>query len=244
MMKIRNHSKPGRSVCLGALSGVALVLGACAGAGAERAMSSAQAGHHVLAGSGKPLAHAYFDCVNTGYPSAGAHGCGAAAAANTETPAPTTKPAPAPAAPPQRAPLEITKGEVVHAPVEQLSLQADALFVFGRSDGTSLLPAGKQRLDEFAARLTQMQESLAGIEVVGHADRLGAEQLNLSLSQSRALTVKNYLAAKGVPDVYMRATGLGESAPLVACPGEKPNPKLKACLAANRRVEVVVYGRK
>jgi outer membrane protein OmpA-like peptidoglycan-associated protein len=258
-----------------AISFAAVALCGCAamkGAGEGNATSAGAEAHHVVDGSGKAVNDAYQECVNTGH-SAGAGGCAAGAtgatvnapppainapppqaATSAAPPQAATEPAPAAAKPAEpvaqatpQAPAEITKGEVVSAApkLEELSLQAEALFGFGKSDAGNLLAAGKKQLDELAARIAQLgPNAVSKITVTGHADRLGLDAANQTLSRRRAETVQQYLASKGVPAALLQVSAKGESAPLVQCKGEKPTAKLKACLAANRRVEVVVYGQK
>jgi outer membrane protein OmpA-like peptidoglycan-associated protein len=247
---------------VGVLSGCA---GAKKGANAEIVTEGVSAAPGTVAppvrdGSGKVVSDAAKECVSTGQSQAGeanAADCGAhSPSATTAAPAPTISapvaaiatPAAEPAvqAAPAPAPkLEITKGEVVNAApkLEELSLQAEAVFKFGKSDSASLLPAAKARLDDLAARITRSgAQAVSKITVTGHADRLGLDAANQSLSRRRAETVRQYLASKGVPTALLQVSAKGESAPIVQCKGDKPTIKLKACLAPNRRVEVVVYG--
>jgi outer membrane protein OmpA-like peptidoglycan-associated protein len=204
------------SVAAAALCGCA----AMKGGGSDGATTTAATtgggadAHHVVDGSGKVVNDAYQECINAGHAGA-AHGGGCAtsgaAGATVNAPAPVIAEPPAAVVPaaaepaaeaaPQ-APAEITKGEVVNAPpkLEELSLQADALFRFGKSDAASLVAAGKQRLDELAARIAQLgANAVSKITVTGHADRLGLDAANQTLSRRRAETVQQYLASKGVP---------------------------------------------
>jgi outer membrane protein OmpA-like peptidoglycan-associated protein len=220
--------------------------------------SGGSAAQNVLDGSGKAVNDAAQGCVSTGHSAPGsAADCGVgtvATAATVNAPAPAISEPVAAVAVPAQEPMaqatptakpEITKGEVVTAApkLEELSLQAEAVFKFGKSDSASLLPAAKSRLDELAARIAQLgAQAVSKITVTGHADRLGLDAANQSLSRQRAETVQRYLASKGVPAALLQVGAKGESAPIVQCKGDKPTVKLKACLAPNRRVEVVVYG--
>lgn len=249
--------------------GLVLVLASCAAGkkstNAEivtEGSASSAAAHAVRDGSGKVVSDSAKDCVSTGQAAGGgvnAADCGTGAASATPSaPAPaisepvaavappTPEPAVKAAEPPKLEPkLEVSKGEVVTAApkLEELSLQAEAVFTFGNSDGASLMPAAKTRLDELAARVTGASaQTVSKITVTGHADRLGLDAANQSLSRRRAETVQQYLASKGVPAALLQVSAKGESEPIVQCKGDKPTAKLKACLAPNRRVEVVVYG--
>jgi len=51
-------------------------------------------------------------------------------------------------------------------------------------------------------------------KIQGHTDSLGDEELNFTLSQARADSVKSYLVSKGVPDTALSTQGFGASAPI------------------------------
>lgn len=67
----------------------------------------------------------------------------------------------------------------------------------------------------------------------GHTDSQGADDYNQGLSERRAVAVKAWLVAHGVPEASVGTAGFGESQPLE--PNDTPGGR-----AANRRVEVVV----
>jgi outer membrane protein OmpA-like peptidoglycan-associated protein len=71
------------------------------------------------------------------------------------------------------------------------------------------------------------------ISVIGHTDTLGSEDYNLSLSQKRALAVKDLLLKQGVAPDTIWTTSHGKENPLVPTADNVYEPK-------NRRVEVVV----
>jgi OOP family OmpA-OmpF porin len=68
------------------------------------------------------------------------------------------------------------------------------------------------------------------IEIVGHTDNSGSRALNLALSQSRAETVKSYLAGKGIEPSMLSAVGVGPDQPIA--PNDKEENR-----ARNRRIE-------
>ena len=127
------------------------------------------------------------------------------------------------------------------ATTEKVTLQGDALFQFGKADEKGMLPGGKQRLDELADKIMAMEKaSIAGITIVGHADRLGSPSGNLKISEKRAATVMNYLVRRGVDAAILQSMGKGDADPIADCPGGKANKALIACLSPNRRVEVII----
>lgn len=124
---------------------------------------------------------------------------------------------------------------------EKVTLQGDALFQFGKGDEKSMLPGGKQRLDELADKIMAMEkDTIAGIQIVGHADRLGSPSGNMKISEKRAATVMNYLVRRGVDASMLESMGKGDADPITDCPGGKPNKALLACLSPNRRVDVII----
>lgn len=92
----------------------------------------------------------------------------------------------------------------------------------------TLTPKGRAILDEMAAVLPRL--SSRKIEIVGHTDNSGNRALNLTLSQSRAETVKSYLAGKGVDPATLSAVGVGPDQPIAANDKEENR-------ARNRRIE-------
>ncbi|WP_278618839.1 OmpA family protein [Ectopseudomonas oleovorans] len=70
-----------------------------------------------------------------------------------------------------------------------------------------------------------------GVDIVGHTDSTGSQELNQSLSQRRAQSVANYLTANGVPGQRISAYGAGPSQPIASNATD-------AGRAQNRRVEI------
>ena len=70
-----------------------------------------------------------------------------------------------------------------------------------------------------------------GVNIVGHTDSTGSQELNQSLSQRRAQSVANYLTANGVPGKRISAYGAGPSQPIASNATD-------AGRAQNRRVEI------
>lgn len=120
------------------------------------------------------------------------------------------KPAPAPAA------------------ATKVSLSADALFDFGKSD---LKAEGQVSLDKLLTRIKGVQ--LDVVIAVGHTDSVGSDAYNERLSLARAESVKAYLVSQGVDVKRVRAVGKGESQPIA-------DNATREGRARNRRVEVEV----
>jgi OOP family OmpA-OmpF porin len=147
-------------------------------------------------------------------------------------PAPVVEPAPVVAAA-TLAPLP--------APVpRRVSFTAESLFGF---DKATIRPEGKVALDTFARELAGTQFDVVVVE--GHADRIGTEAYNQTLSLQRAEAVKAYLVSSGGMDAAkITATGAGEVQTSQAgdCKATLPTAELRTCLQPDRRVDVGVTG--
>jgi outer membrane protein OmpA-like peptidoglycan-associated protein len=125
------------------------------------------------------------------------------------------------------------------APAQRYSLSTDTLFGFGKSE---LKPAGEDKLDNVVAKLEETR--MGRISVTGHADRIGSSENNQQLSVRRAESVKRYLVSKNVQSDRITVIGKGETEPLTNsadCQGAT-SAKVIACLAPDRRVDVVMHG--
>jgi len=71
------------------------------------------------------------------------------------------------------------------------------------------------------------------VELQGHTDSTGSDKYNLTLSQKRAQSVRDYLVSEGVGPQQLTAKGYGESDPIA-------DNKTEAGRAENRRVAMVV----
>lgn len=99
------------------------------------------------------------------------------------------------------------------------------------SDSATIASSFYGPLNEIAKVLTQYPESK--ILVNGYTDSTGSDAHNQALSERRANSVANYLAAQGVSHSRIIATGYGESNPVATNSTE-------AGKQANRRVEVKI----
>ena len=82
-------------------------------------------------------------------------------------------------------------------------------------------------LDLFAEYLNQAG---LNVEIGGHTDDIGSDSDNLSLSEARAQSVRNYLVSQGVSALSISARGYGETRPRADNSTEKGR-------ARNRRTE-------
>lgn len=104
-----------------------------------------------------------------------------------------------------------------------------AMRIQFKFDSAELTPESKTTLGQIAQVLQDdiMQDKTILLE--GHADARGQEVYNLSLSERRAGSVRQYLmSAYGVPGARLQAVGRGELDPFDAADPQSP---------VNRRVE-------
>lgn len=125
--------------------------------------------------------------------------------------------------------------------VQEITLFSDVLFGY---DSATLSSEGLRELDLAAQVVSGKMMQLERVVVVGHSDRIGSEKYNNALSQRRAEAVRNYLVSKGVDGYLMSAEGRGAREPLVHCAGSAITAALKQCLQPNRRVQIMIYGKR
>lgn len=130
---------------------------------------------------------------------------------------------------------------VVQEP-QTFTLAADSLFGFNKSARDDIRPNGREMLDDLARKIVAAGSGVTTITVTGYTDHLGTDAHNATLSQQRADTVKHYLERQGVASGAITAIGRGAADPVKQCAGGK-SAEVIACLAPNRRVEVLVLGR-
>lgn len=123
-------------------------------------------------------------------------------------------------------------------PVLDRDMSTDGLFAFGEASLEEMSPRGRAQLDAFAA------EVIAGrpfevIHIIGHSDRIGSDAANVDLSNQRARSVREYLIKAGIPAERITAVGRGSVQPVVECE-DQPREQLIACLAPNRRVQIMI----
>jgi OOP family OmpA-OmpF porin len=122
----------------------------------------------------------------------------------------------------------------------RVSFAAESLFGFDKS---TIRPEGKTALDTFARDMAGTQFDVIVVE--GHADRVGTEAYNQTLSMQRAEAVKAYLVTTaGMDASKITATGMGElqSSQAGDCKATLPTAELRTCLQPDRRVDVGVTG--
>ena len=107
---------------------------------------------------------------------------------------------------------------------------SDVLFDIGKY---TLRPETREKL----AKISGIVLAHPGLrlDVEGHADATGSEDLNQKLSENRAAAVRDYMLAQGLNGDAVTARGLGKTQPIA------PNDTI-ANRQKNRRVEMVISG--
>lgn len=124
-----------------------------------------------------------------------------------------------------------------------LVLNSDTSFRFGDD---KLTPEGREAVMILAASLKNRNLQELGITIIGHTDRVGSPQANLSLSKRRAMAVKQLLVEQELPADRIQVEGRGSSQPVTQredCPDKLVKCELIDCLRPDRRVELQVRGK-
>ena len=104
--------------------------------------------------------------------------------------------------------------------------------VFFETGSAALLPSSAAELDRLASLLTEVPT--LRIQINGHTDNVGDDGSNLKLSEARAKSVYDYLAAKKVAADRLKFKGYGEAQPIET--NDTPEGRSR-----NRRTEFVVW---
>ncbi len=114
----------------------------------------------------------------------------------------------------------ITQGAIVQLPDVNFEYNSAEIML-------SSLPSLEQVL-----RLLETNPEVR-IELAAHTDDRGNERYNLTLSQQRAASVRDYLVGKGIDPARLQAVGYGKTNPLVPNTSDENRAK-------NRRVEFII----
>ena len=133
-------------------------------------------------------------------------------------------------APPAPMPLEEVQ-RIFGAALSALPDKSLHILLYFQKGAMELLPKSAALIPHIVDLIAQRHSTDIGIN--GHADRVGAPEHNLELSQKRAEAVRGLLSAKGIPAENMDISFFGDKKPLTPEPRGKPEPR-------NRCVEVIV----
>ncbi|RYF63258.1 MAG: OmpA family protein, partial [Cytophagaceae bacterium] len=103
--------------------------------------------------------------------------------------------------------------------------------IFFDTGKSELRPESGPELDRLVTTLNETPKMV--IEVRGHTDNTGSNEINAKLSQDRADSVREYFISKGIEPDRIASKGFGESKPIAANDTDDGRQK-------NRRVEFVI----
>ncbi len=123
----------------------------------------------------------------------------------------------------------VNKGcpEISKAEITKITMIGSKLFFENNSD--KLKVASLSQLDELTKILLKYDG--ANLVIEGNTDSVGKDDFNMTLSQKRTESVKEYLIGKGIAATRLTAIGNGESKPIAT-------NKTALGRAKNRRVEL------
>ena len=119
--------------------------------------------------------------------------------------------------------------EIKKEVIEKISFAARNVFY---STGSyKLLSKSFKPLNDVAGLMKS--DTTLRLSIEGHTDSQGADEMNQTLSENRAKSVKDYLVSKGVPAERLTSVGFGETKPVA-------DNATAAGRAKNRRTEMIV----
>ncbi len=133
-------------------------------------------------------------------------------------------------------------------PIRIESISVSVVFNFDRFEEGQIRPWSIVQLEDLLARAKREGLELTAVRLVGHADRLngtGKADYNERLSEKRVKTVAAILRRQGLADSLVSTGYRGDQLQVQGCEGRfKAKADLEECLLPNRRVEVVLEGRR
>jgi outer membrane protein OmpA-like peptidoglycan-associated protein len=115
---------------------------------------------------------------------------------------------------------------------QQLAVISDGIKNLQFETGSAVIKSSSFPALDVLAQMLVENTSFAFL-IEGHTDNVGLPQANLTLSQERASSVKNYLVSKGVDGSRITAKGYGDTRPVVS-------NATAAGKAKNRRVDMTI----
>jgi outer membrane protein OmpA-like peptidoglycan-associated protein len=134
-----------------------------------------------------------------------------------------------------------TAYQTISRPVELEPLKVGQKLVvrniFFDSGKSELKPESKLELD----KLVNLMQKFPGliVEIAGHTDAAGSNELNQKLSEKRAQSVAQYLIDKGIAANRLKTVGYGEERPIAKNNNDDGSPNRQG-MAMNRRFEFTV----
>lgn len=135
---------------------------------------------------------------------------------------------------------EVEETVVAEAPaptppkIDTRQFSEEALF---DTDSAQLTSAGEAAMNGLFGALAEYKD-ITDVSIVGHTDSRGADEYNQALSESRAQTVADVIAAQ-YPDVTINVQGMGETSPIASndtAEGRQLNRRVEVEVTATRMI--------
>lgn len=136
---------------------------------------------------------------------------------------------------PERQPLSLKDGESKELNVSLSPPEPARMPEFenvGFNPGSAVIMPESYAVIEEVARFLETYPRVR-IEIEGHTDSVGEDEVNMRLSQQRADAVKGWLVASGIDASRLMARGYGETKPIA-------DNRTRSGQKANRRIEFVI----
>ncbi|MGL4597919.1 MAG: OmpA family protein [Bacteroidia bacterium] len=134
-----------------------------------------------------------------------------------------------------------TDYQMINRPVELEPLKVGQKIIvrniFFDSGKSMLKPESKLELDKLVTLMKKYPKLV--IEIAGHTDASGSDELNQRLSEQRAIAVANYLIENGIEKERLKTIGFGEKKPIAINNNPNGTPN-KQGMALNRRFEFTI----
>jgi len=153
-------------------------------------------------------------------------------------PAPRAATPPPYVAPVAAAPAPYVEPVLVVVPVARTQQYCSILDVQFEINQKTVQREAEERLDVLVTFMRKYPDTTAVIE--GHTDEVGTTADNMRLSQSRADSMLNYLASRGIARSRLQAVGYGETRPIADNStqiGKRLNRRINAVIACATDIE-------
>ena len=125
--------------------------------------------------------------------------------------------------------IEAAKVETLNeGQIIKVTFDSGILFA---TNSSTLNKVSKDALAQFSNSLKSNPDT--DVEIYGYTDSTGNDQINIPLSNQRALSVKEFITQQGIPSTRMVSEGFGSSHPIA-------DNSTAEGRAQNRRVEVFI----
>ena len=119
---------------------------------------------------------------------------------------------------------------------QAIKVTFDAGILFATNSST-LNQASMNALTQFASSLQANPDT--NIQIFGHTDSTGSDQINIPLSQARAVSVQSFLMNQGVTADRMTSQGMGSSQPIAdnsTVDGRQQNRRVEINILPNQKM--------